>query len=195
MRGFDIVCHFVAQRWEKLADNIVPGKSFPVLRFEELLSNNAFGIDEEIPGPRHALELSGPLGVQDLIGPNGFGIRIGEQRKLDLAAVGEVLQYFLAVIADCRQFDPLLFKSCFRVLQLDQLPFAVGSPVGRAKKEKNGAVRSFQRIEALLLAKLVAGRESRRLLTHGEPNVGEHLEGSDVKGIALDGATDGDAVT
>ena len=60
--------------------------------------------------------------------------------KLDLAPVGEVLQDFLAVIADRRHFESLLFESCFRVLQLDQLPFAVGSPVGGTKEEKNGAV-------------------------------------------------------
>ena len=195
VRGLDIVCHFVAQRWEKLANHIVSGKSFPVLRFEELLPDHALRIDEEIPRPRHALELSGPLGVQDLIGPNGFRIGIGEQGKLNLAPVSEVLQYFLAVIADCRQLDPLLVKSCFRVLQLDQLRFAVGSPVGRTKKKENGAVWSFQRIEALLPAKLVAGRERRRLPPHGESNSGDHLEGCDVEGIALDGATDGDAIT
>jgi hypothetical protein len=194
MRAFDIVCHFVTQRREKPANNVVSGKSFPVLHFEELLSNSAFGIDEEIPRAGHALELSGPLGIQNLIGPNSFRIRIGEQRKLDLATVGEILQYFLAVIADCRQFDPLLFKSCFCVLQLDQLPFAVGSPVGRAEKQKNGAVWSFQRIQALLLAKLVARRESGRLPPHCESNASERLEGGDVENIALNGATDGDAV-
>src|SRR5713226_1013239 len=156
VRGFDLVGYLVAQRREQLTNHIVPGKSLPVLRFEELFPNRAFGIDEEVPGPRHALELSDRLGVQDFIGPKGFRIRIGEQRKLDLAPVREGLQYFLAVIADGRYFDPLVFKSCFRVLQLDQLPLAVGSPVGRTEKEKNRAVRSFQRIEALLSAKLVA---------------------------------------
>ena len=134
VRGFDVIGDFVAQRREKLANHIVSGKSLPVLRFEELFPNGALGIDEEVPGPRHALELSDRLGVQDLIGPDGFRIRIGEQGKLDLAPASEVLQYFLGVIADGRQFDPLFFKSCFRVLQLDQLPFAVGSPVGGAEE-------------------------------------------------------------
>jgi len=102
VRGFDIVCDFVAQRWKELANDIASGQSFAVLRFEELLSNSALGINEKIPGPRHAPELVSRLGVQDLIGPNSFGIRVGEQGKLDPATVGEVLQYFHAVIADCR---------------------------------------------------------------------------------------------
>jgi hypothetical protein len=139
--------------------------------------------------------LSGAFGVQHLIGANGFRVGIGEQRKVNLAAVGERLQYLDAVIADGRQLEPLLFKSRFGVLQLDQLPFAVGSPVGGTKEKENRAVSSFQRSEVLLLAELVAGRESRRLPAHGESDVGEHLEGGDVKGIALDGSADGDAVT
>ncbi len=134
VRGFDIVGDFVAQLREELANHIVSGKSLPVLRFEEFLPNHAFGIDEEIPRPRHALELSGRLGVQNLVGPDRFRIRVSEQRKFDLAAVGEGLQYFLAVIADGRQFDPLFLESCFCVLQLDQLRFAVGSPIGGTEK-------------------------------------------------------------
>jgi len=165
VRGFDLVGHFVAQRWKQLTNHIVSGESLPVLHFEEFFPNRALRIDKEIPGPRHALVLSDRLGVQDLIASNGFRIRIGEQRKLNLSPVREVLQDCLAVIADGRQFDPLFFKSCFRVLQLDQLPLAVGSPVGGTEKKENCAVRALQRIEALHLAKLVASRESRSLLT------------------------------
>jgi hypothetical protein len=111
--------------------------------------------------------LSGSLGVQHLIGANRVGIGIGEQGKVNLAAVGERPQYLNAVIADGRQLEALLLKSCFRVLQLDQLPFAVRSPVGGTKEKENRAVSSFQRCETLLLAKLVASRERRRLLPHG----------------------------
>ena len=53
----------------------------------------------------------------------------------------------------------------------------------------------FNVVEALLPAKLVASREGRRLLTHCEPDIGEHLERGDVKRIALECAADGDAVT
>jgi hypothetical protein len=134
VRCLEIVGYFVAQRWEKLADNIVPRESLSVFRFEELLPNNSFSVDKEIPGPRHPFILSGTLGVQNVIGPNGFRIGIGEQRKINFATVCERLHYFHAVVADCRQLDPLLFKSCFCVLQLDQLPFAVRSPIGRANK-------------------------------------------------------------
>ena len=92
-----------------------------------------------------------------MIGPNSLGIRIGQQRKVDLSPVGEVFQDFWAVVTDGGKLNALLLKSGFGVLQLDQLPFAVGSPVGRTEKQMNRAVRSLQRFECLLHAKLVAG--------------------------------------
>lgn len=156
VRGFYVIGDFVAQRREQLAKNVAAGQSFPVLRFEELFPDNAPGINEEIPGPRHTPELSSRLGVQDVIGLNGLGARIGKQRKRDLAPVREGLQYFRAVIAGGRDGEPLFFESCLRILQLDQLPLAVGSPVGGAKKKKNSALRSLQRGEGSLPAKLVA---------------------------------------
>ena len=70
--------------------------------------------------------------------------------------VGKIFQDFFRVIADGRQLDPLLFESRDGALQLDQLPFAERSPVGGTEKEKNGSVPSFQGIESLYAAKLVA---------------------------------------
>ena len=151
-----------------LRNHVVPGQPFPILRFEELLANDALGIDEEISRPRHALVLPDRLGVEHIVGPNGLGIRVGQQRKVDLPPVREVLQYCFAVVADCRKLDSLVFESRLRGLQLDQLPFAVGSPVGRTEKEKNCALGSFQRVEALLMAELIASRECRSLLADGQ---------------------------
>jgi hypothetical protein len=69
--------------------------------------------------------------------------------------IGKIFQDFFRVIADGRQLDPLLFESRDGALQLNQLPFAEWSPICGAEKEKNGAVRSFQRIESLYPTKLV----------------------------------------
>ena len=49
--------------------------------------------------------------------------------------VSKIFQDFFRVIADGRQLDPLLFESRDCALQLDQLPFAEGSPVGRTEEE------------------------------------------------------------
>ena len=77
--------------------------------------------------------------------------------------VGKKFQDCFRVVADRRQLDSLLFESWNCTLQLDQLPFAEGSPVGRAEEEKNGAVRAFQRIESLCTVKLVMNRKVRSL--------------------------------
>jgi hypothetical protein len=104
--------------------------------------------------------------------------------------VAKKLQDFFRVIADGRQLDPLLFESRNRTLQLDQLPFAEWSPVGRTEKEKDCTVRAFQRIESLCPAKLVANRKSGCLLPDREPD-GHQLDGSQLNGIAIECSPDG----
>ena len=170
---FDGIRDFLAQFRKEFGNHVVSGKPLPVLRFEELFSNHAVGVDEEISGARHALELADGFDVQNLIGANDFGVGVGEQGEIDLPAVREIFQYGFAVIADRREFDSLLLESCFGVLQLDQLPFAVGSPIRGTEKEQNRAVRSLQTFQRLFLAKLVARGKGGRLLSDGEPNRSE----------------------
>lgn len=61
-------------------------------------------------------------------------------------ALGEVLQYGRAVVADRSQLNPMLLKSLFGILQLDQLRFAEGSPVRGPEEKKNRSVGSAQRL-------------------------------------------------
>jgi len=82
--------------------------------------------------------------------------------------VGKKFQDFLRVVADDRELDALLFESRNGALQLDQLPFAEGSPVGGTEKQKDRPVRFFESIERLYPSKLVVSRKSRSLLTDGE---------------------------
>jgi hypothetical protein len=72
-------------------------------------------------------------------------------------AVGEEFQDFLGVVADGRELDALLFESWECALQLDQLPFAEGSPVRGTEEKKNCAVRAFEGFEGLDAAELIAG--------------------------------------
>jgi len=61
-----------------------------------------------------------------------------------MAAIREALQYLDVVIAEGGDLDALGFKSCFGILQLNQLPFAVRSPIGGTKNEENCSLGSFQ---------------------------------------------------
>jgi hypothetical protein len=55
-------------------------------------------------------------------------------------AIGKKLEDFWRVVADRGQLDALFLESRDGALQLDQLPFAEGSPVGGTKEEKNGSL-------------------------------------------------------
>jgi hypothetical protein len=55
----------------------------------------------------------------------------------------EVFEDCRAVVANRRQLDPLLLESFFGVLQLDELRFAIRSPIGGAEEEENRSVCSF----------------------------------------------------
>ena len=103
--------------------------------FEEFLANHATRIYEEVSRPCHAVKLSCGFAVQNLIGANNFGIGIGKQGKIDFAAIREIFQYGFAIVADARNLQSLFFESRLGVLQLDQLPFAIGSPICRTKEE------------------------------------------------------------
>jgi hypothetical protein len=49
--------------------------------------------------------------------------------------IGEVLEDRLTVIADGCDLDPALFEPFLGVLQLDQLRFAEGSPIGGTEEK------------------------------------------------------------
>jgi hypothetical protein len=70
--------------------------------------------------------------------------------------VGKKLEDLFRVVTDSRQFDALLLESLSGTLQLDQLPFTERSPVGGTEEEKYGATSSFQCVQALRSAELVA---------------------------------------
>jgi hypothetical protein len=100
-----------------------------------------------------------------------------------------------AVIADGSQLDALLFKSCDGGLQLDQLPFAVRSPIGGTENQQNSSVRAFQGCERLFFAKLIACGKIGCLLTYVQPNRAEQLQGFKMKRIPVDCSVDGYGVT
>ena len=113
-------------------------------------------VDKEISRAGHTLELPRGLDVQNLVGAKDLGIGVGKQGKIDFATIREVFQYGFVVITDRGQLDSLLLKPCFGVLELNQLPFAVRSPIRGTEEEENRSVRCLQTFQCLLPPKLVA---------------------------------------
>jgi len=155
MRRLDILAYFLGQFWKKFPNDIVRCESVHVVRFEVFLANDPVLVDVEKSGAGHPLGHALCFGVEDAEASNDPGIGVGQQRKVDTVPGGEVLQDGLAVVADCRQLDPVLFESLSGILQLHELRLAKGSPVGRAEKQKDGSVRSLQALIRLLMPTLI----------------------------------------
>ena len=74
---------------------------------------------------------------------------------------GEVLQDGWTIVANRGQLKSLRFKSLSCVLQLHELRFAEGSPVGRAKEKEHCALRPLERLVGLFMAELIAQNKGR----------------------------------
>jgi hypothetical protein len=57
----------------------------------------------------------------------------------------------------------LRLKSLFCVLQLHELRFAEGSPVGRAEEKEHCAIRPLERLVGLIMAELIGQNKGRVL--------------------------------
>src|SRR5271155_2918147 len=151
MRRFDALAHFRTQLRKKLGDEIVGGQSIGVFRGEILFANDSAGVDVEESRVGHPFGHSLRFCVEHVELANDFGTRVSQKRKVDSVALGEILQDGRTIVADRRQVKALRFESLFCALQLHELRFAEGSPVGRTEEEKNSAVRSFKRLVGLLM--------------------------------------------
>ncbi len=78
--------------------------------------------------------------------------------------ITETAQHRLRVVADFRYVDAVLAEPIDRILQLDELRTAVGSPIGAAREGQQQAVGAHQAVQRMLLAVLVWQGEIGRLL-------------------------------
>jgi hypothetical protein len=95
---------------------------------------------------RHSFVFSSRFDVQHVELSNNLRIRVGQKREINVVSPGEVLQDCVAVVAYGGDSDAGFGKSLFGALQLNQLRFAKGSPIGRSKEQKNSSLRSAQRL-------------------------------------------------
>ena len=93
-------------------------------------------------------------------------------------------------------FIPCASNSRFCVLQLDQLPFAVRSPVGGTEKQENGSLWSFQCFQALYASQLVASGKIGGFLSYCQANFRMHPpQRSQVDGIAVERSRGGHTIS
>ena len=77
-----------------------------------------------------------------------------------------MLQDLFAIEAERRDVDSIFLKARAFALQLNQLAFAVGSPIGRVVEEQQQSVQPAEGLESLRLAVVVNDFEIRRFFAH-----------------------------
>src|SRR5260221_2918228 len=104
---------------------------------------------------RHAFGHTMGLCVKYLEATNDFGLRVSQERKVYAMPLGEIFQDGWTIIADWRQLKCLRLKSLICRLQMHELRFAEGSPVGGAEEQDYGALWPFERFVGMLMTELV----------------------------------------
>jgi hypothetical protein len=82
--------HVLRQFRKKLANDIVRCEAVGIFGFEVRLANDSIFVNLEEPRVRHPFGHSLRFRIQHVETTNDLGIRVGQQRKLDMVAVGEV---------------------------------------------------------------------------------------------------------
>src|SRR5438552_4138612 len=100
--------------------------------------------------------------VEDAVAADHLGLRIGEQRETNVFPVGESLHDIDAVVADRRKTEAPLLDTRAVLFQLDQLGFAVRSPIGRAIENEQRALGTQDRTQRALRPVLI-----------GQPKIGD----------------------
>ncbi len=84
--------------------------------------------------------------------------------------LGEVLQNSWTIVANRSQLKSLRLKSLSCVLQLHELRFTEGSPIGRTEEKEDSALRSLERLVGLFVTKLIRQSKCRSLLADLQAN-------------------------
>ena len=103
----------------------------------------------------------GDIGVQDAEGADGFRARVGEEGIGERLAAGEVGEDRGGVVGDGGDANAAAFELLSLLSQLDQLGFAVGSPVGRTHEGEQEAVAAGEGAEVAGAAGLIGEAEGR----------------------------------
>ena len=100
--------------------------------------------------------IAGDLFIPDTVGIDHGAIFVGEQGEGDFALVGESLEDVDGIVADGDDLGVDVGDALKALLQLDQLPFAERSPIGRAMKD-NGNEIVFPQLGELVRLPIIPG--------------------------------------
>jgi hypothetical protein len=119
---------------------------------------------------RHSFGHALSFCVKDVEAANDLRIGISQNRKFDFVPLAKIHEDRWTIVAYCSQIEPLLHEPFLGVLQLHELRFAEGSPIGGTKEKENCPFWTLQCLVGLFVAELIRKGECRRLLADLEPN-------------------------
>jgi len=144
------------------------GDALAVVLVKVLGFDFAVGVEQEKAGMGDAFgEAVLDVLVADFEGVDDFGIGVGEERVLDLAAISEVGQGGGLIVAERGDAVAELADGLGMVAEFDQLGFAEGAPVGGAGEEDPKALWTAEGGEVAGLAGLIDGIDGRGLGADG----------------------------
>lgn len=123
--------------------------AFDVTLKEQLRADDALGVDQIRPGIRNPLVSRSGLaaGVEDAVSVDRLASRVREQSKRDALGLGISFQSIDRIVADADDLRARGLDGLKIFLQLNQLPLAEGSPIGRAEKNQRDIAFGEQRGE------------------------------------------------
>src|SRR5262249_22233078 len=122
---------------------------------EQFGADHSRAIEDEGTWIGHAYRPALRSLIADVVGVDRPALGVREQGEGDLLAVGELLEGRWWIIADADDLDACGFDRLEIALQLDQLPTAERSPVGRAEEHQRDVILLEQLVERALPAVLV----------------------------------------
>ncbi len=173
---------------ERLDDGL-GGGAVSVMFEEEFGLDDAGAVDDEGAWMGDAVPAGGGLAVADAEGVDGLAFRVGQEREGDGAFLGESSEEGLAVVADGDDLAAGCLDGFKALLQLDQLRFAVGSPIGRAMEDEGDGAQLEEGGERAFLSVLIAEGEVGRGLADGEAG---HFGWGGARGFGGGGGQGGD---
>jgi hypothetical protein len=114
-----------------------------IARQEELIAHSSVRRDEKIARKRDSVEhlvIGRNIRVEDAEVTDDLAAYIREHRKLNLVSLAKAAQYLARIVSYTRGVDSLAFELGERLLQLDELVTAVGSPSGAATKDQQQSI-------------------------------------------------------
>jgi hypothetical protein len=141
---------------------------------EELGFDHAVGVDQERAGVGDAVGFRAgrDLAVADAVGVDRRASLVREQREGDGTAFGETRKRVDGIKAEDDDLQARLEELFLIVLQLDQLPDAEGSPLGRTGEDEGDRAGLEQVGEGTLAAGLIGEREAGGDLADGKTGFG-----------------------